>query len=228
MFLAGAPPSATSSDRAMRVQCLCLLSGGEVHCGSPQAGVEVGREALELSRKLNNEWTLVHSIADLTQELLDVGAYEEALRNTCEGVEIGRTLPIPTLFLFTLTALGNAYQALLTLQEAREAYEEALVVAEVPYLRSLAVLSRWEGETAIECLLEAKALAEEIGLPGELWQIQAEIGELRAERGEGREAQQAFLKAAEIAQSLAQKITGRTLREGFLSASKVQRVLELR
>jgi hypothetical protein len=98
----------------------------------------------------------------------------------------------------------------------------------IPYLRSLAVLSRWEDETAIECLLEAKALAEEIGLPGELWQIQAEIGELRAERGETKEAQQAFLKAAEIAQSLAQKITDPNLREGFLSASQVQRVLELR
>jgi tetratricopeptide (TPR) repeat protein len=298
----------------MRVQCLCLLSGGEVHCGSPQAGVEAGREALEISRKLNNHWTLVHSIADLTQGLLDVGEYEEALRNTREGVEAGRTLPIPTLFFFTLTALGNAYQALLALEEAREAYEEALAVAEaaaspkwkafvaphlcanralagdweeahahareavaareemptaliwmdferhheveallrggeegvaresvrrfgeqvgenrryrIPYLRSLAVLSKWEGETKIECLLEAKALAKEIGLPGELWHLQAEIGELRAERGETHEAQQAFLEAAEIARSLAEKITDRNLRERFLSASKVQRVLEL-
>ena len=211
--------------------------------------------------------------------------------------------------------MGNAYQALLALEEAREAYEEALTVAQaaaspkwkafvaphlcanrvlagdwegahayakesvaareempaaliwmdferyyeveallrggdgevaretvqrfgeqvgengryrIPYLRSLAVLSRWEGETAIECLLEAKALAEEIGLPGELWQIQAEIGELRAERGETKEAQQAYLKAAEIAQSLAQRVTDGNLRERFLSASKVQRVLELR
>jgi tetratricopeptide (TPR) repeat protein len=315
-ILAGAPPSATSSDRAMRVQCLCLLSGGEVHCGSPQAGVAAGREALEISRKLNNQWTLVHSIADLTQGLLDVGEYEEALRNTREGVELGRKLPIPTLFFFTLTALGNAYQALLALEEAREAYEEALAVTEaaaspkwkafvaphlcanrtlagdwegahtyareavaareempaaliwmdferhhetkallrggaeemaredvrhfgeqigenrryrIPYLRSLAMLSRPESdETAIECLLEAKALAEEIGLPGELWQIQAEIGELRAERGEAREAQQAFLQAAELAQLLAQKIADQNMRERFLSASQVRRVLELR
>ena len=313
-ILAGAPPSATSSNRAMRVQCLCLLSGGEVHRGSPEAGVDAGREALEISRKLNNQWTLVHSIADLTQGLLDVGEYEEALRNTHERVEIGRKLPIPNLFFFMLTALGNAYQALLALEEARAAYEEALAVAEataspkwkafvaphlcanralandwegahayakeamtareempaaliwmdferhyeteallrggdeelarkdvrhfgervgenrhyrIPYLRSLAALSRREdAETAIEHLLEAKALAEEIGLPGELWQIQSEIGELRGERGDAEEAQRAFLTAAEVARALAQKIADRNLRESFLSAPQVRRVLK--
>ena len=41
----------------------------------------------------------------------------------------------------------------------------------ISYLRSLAMLSRRESDQmAIECLREARALAEEIGLPGELWQ----------------------------------------------------------
>ncbi|MDQ3638733.1 MAG: AAA family ATPase, partial [Actinomycetota bacterium] len=313
-ILAGSPPSATSSNRAMYVQCLCLLSGGEVHRGSPEAGVEAGREGLEISRKLNNEWTLVHSIADLTQGLLDVGEYEEALRNTREGVEVARGLPIPNLFFFTLTALGNAYQALLALEEAREAYEEALAVAEataspkwkafvaphlcanralandwggahayakeavaareempaaliwmdferhyeteallrgggeelarenvrrlgegvgdnvryrIPYLRSLAVLSWWEGdETAIERLLEAKALAEEIGLPGELWQIWAETGKLHEQRGERERARDAFSRAARIVETLAGEIEDEVLKEGFLSAPQLRRVLE--
>ncbi len=98
----------------------------------------------------------------------------------------------------------------------------------IPYLRSLAVLSWREGdETAIERLLEAKALAEEIGgLPGELWRIHAAIGELQGERGDAEEAQRASLTAAEVVRTLAQKISDRNLRESFLSALQVRRVLE--
>ena len=46
--------------------------------------------------------------------------------------------------------------------------------------------------------MEAKALAEEIGLPGELWRIHAAIGELRGERGDAEEAQRASLAAAQV------------------------------
>ena len=44
----------------------------------------------------------------------------------------------------------------------------------VPYLRSLAVLSEFEGDTerAIDHLGEALTLAKKIGVVGELWQIQ--------------------------------------------------------
>src|SRR3712207_632246 len=61
----------------------------------------------------------------------------------------------------------------------------------ISYLRSLAVLSEWEGNTqrAIEHLHEARTLAEKIGLPGELWQIQSRIGELHERCGEADEAQ---------------------------------------
>jgi tetratricopeptide (TPR) repeat protein len=55
----------------------------------------------------------------------------------------------------------------------------------VAYLRSLAVLSEFEGDTgrAIEHLHEARTLAEKIGLPKELWQIQSRIGNLYERRG---------------------------------------------
>ena len=76
--------------------------------------------------------------------------------------------------------------------------------------------------------MEAKALAEEIGLPGELWRIQTAIGELRAERGDADGARRAFLAASEVTHALARKIADRNLRESFLSAPQVRRVLELR
>jgi hypothetical protein len=95
------------------------------------------------------------------------------------------------------------------------------------YLRSLAVLSDWEGDTttALGQLQEAKLLAEKIGLPGELWKIGARIGELHERRGEVGEAQQAFSRAAQILRDLAAKIKDEGLREGFLAASKARRVL---
>jgi tetratricopeptide (TPR) repeat protein len=97
----------------------------------------------------------------------------------------------------------------------------------VAYLRSLAVLSEWEGDTqrAIDRLHEAQALAEKIGLPGELWQIQSRIGELYEQRGETGEARAAFSQAAQTLKTLAQKIGDDELREGFLSAPRVRRVL---
>jgi hypothetical protein len=96
------------------------------------------------------------------------------------------------------------------------------------YLRSSAVLSEWEGDTqrAIGQLREAEMLAEKIGLPGELWQIRAEIGELYARRGETWKTQEAYSRAAQTLRMLAGKIGDEELRKGFLSAPRVHRVLE--
>jgi DNA-binding SARP family transcriptional activator/tetratricopeptide (TPR) repeat protein len=97
----------------------------------------------------------------------------------------------------------------------------------IAYLRSLAVLSEWEGNTqrATDHLHEARALAEKIGLLGELWQIQSRIGELYERRGEIEEACAAFSRAAHTLRELAQKIGDEELREGFLAAPQVRRVL---
>ena len=98
----------------------------------------------------------------------------------------------------------------------------------ISYLRSLAVLSEWEGNTqrAIDHLHEAQTLAEKIGLPGELWQIQSRIGELHERCGEADEAREAFSQAAQTLRDLAAKIKDEGLREGFLAAPRVRRVLK--
>jgi tetratricopeptide (TPR) repeat protein len=97
----------------------------------------------------------------------------------------------------------------------------------IAYLRSLAVLSQSEGntETAIVHLHEAQTLAEKIGLPGELWEIQSKIGELNQRRGEDWQAREAFSGAAQTLRTLAGKIGDEKLREGFLAAPQVRRVL---
>jgi tetratricopeptide (TPR) repeat protein len=98
----------------------------------------------------------------------------------------------------------------------------------VPYLRAKALLARRDGEAsrAVEHLLEAEALAEELGLPGEAWQVAAEAGELLEECGEHEEARHCLGRAAEAVRGLARRIEDEGLRGSFLCASQVRRVLD--
>jgi hypothetical protein len=96
------------------------------------------------------------------------------------------------------------------------------------HLRALAVLRRWEGDgaAAMEHLREGRGLAGEMGLPGELWQIEASFGELHGELGNGAEARRSFSRAAGIVRRLADGIGDRELRRRFLSAAPVRSVLD--
>jgi tetratricopeptide (TPR) repeat protein len=99
----------------------------------------------------------------------------------------------------------------------------------LPYLRALATLAQWDGETreALASLQEAAMLANEIGLPGELWQIEVALGEVYTSCGEMKQAYQTFVRAVAIVQELAEKMEDEELRTNFLAAPAVQRILEL-
>ena len=73
------------------------------------------------------------------------------------------------------------------------------------YLQAFAGLAQWEGhlDQALSSLEEARVLAEEIGLPGELWHVQATLAELYQSRGERMPAGQAQSQAATVIQELA-------------------------
>jgi tetratricopeptide (TPR) repeat protein len=98
----------------------------------------------------------------------------------------------------------------------------------LPYLRALATLAQWDGEMreAIEHLQEAAVLAKEIGLPGELWQIQAALGEAYLSCGESERASQTFAQAGASVQGLAEKMADEARRSTFLAEPTVRRVLE--
>jgi hypothetical protein len=74
----------------------------------------------------------------------------------------------------------------------------------IPYHRALAVLAQVRGETeqASSHLREAAMVAEQIGLPGELWPLVATLGEAQ--------------KAEEIVRSLAARIDDELVRSDFL------------
>ncbi|GAC1348967.1 MAG: hypothetical protein NVSMB27_18650 [Ktedonobacteraceae bacterium] len=98
----------------------------------------------------------------------------------------------------------------------------------IPYLRSLAVLAKYQGEIemAMGHMHEAVLLSEEMGLPGESWSIEAALGDLHQSRGEKSHAQAAFARAAEIVRALANNIQDEQQRVIFLSAQQVRHVLE--
>ena len=160
--------------------------------------------------------------------------WEDAYAHARKAHELG-TFSRPNFSLF----LHHQVEALVRGGDVGLAREAARHLAErarenrrdrMSYLRSLAVLSEWEGnnEGALARLREADALAEEIGLPGELWQIRVRIGEVHERRREAGEARQAFSRAAQILEDLAARIKDKGLREGFLAAPRVRRVLEHR
>ena len=85
-------------------------------------------------------------------------------------------------------------EALLRGGDERRAREEVRRFADRPrtngreriaYLRSMAVLSEFEGDTqeTLDHLQEAEALAEKIGLPKELWQIQSKSASFTSSAG---------------------------------------------
>jgi hypothetical protein len=192
----------------------------------------VYEEALELRGALGPHYEVYSSnrlcaVAALSEEWEE--AYAHALR-----AHQGRTSwQVDLLHGFYL---HHEVEALLRGGDERSAREEVRRFAEraevnererIAYLRSLALLSEFEGDAkwAIEHLHEAEALAEKIGLPGELWQIQSRIGDLHERRGEAGEAWEAFSLAAQTLRMLAGKIGDEELRERFLSAPQVRRVL---
>lgn len=95
------------------------------------------------------------------------------------------------------------------------------------YLCAQAVLARARDEIdqAEAHLQVAARLAQELGLPGERWQVEAELAELYLRRGDELQARNAFARAAEIVQMLANALQNEQQRKTFLSAPRVQRVL---
>jgi tetratricopeptide (TPR) repeat protein len=298
-----------AGNKAMENMCLTILAYDRILQGRLREGVQIAREALGMSRALHEQAEAVGSWV-LGIGLVEIGEYEEGLELCRRETELARNVPNVFLLWRNLDHLGRAYEALLDLEQARRAHEEALELGgalgphyevfssirlcavaalsgdweeayayalrahegrtsfdvlygfylhheveallrggderiareevcrcaqraevnereRIAYLRSLAVLSEWEGDTkrAIEHLHEARALVQKIGLPKELWQIQSRIGELHERRGEDGQAREAFSRGAQTLRMLAGKIRDEELREGFLSAPRVRRVL---
>jgi hypothetical protein len=88
------------------------------------------------------------------------------------------------------------------------------------YLRMRAALCRWGKNPTAEIgeLEAAHALAMELDLPGERWQIAAQLGEAYRSLGDRAKSTAALEEANVIIQSLAVRISDQALRQAFLHA----------
>jgi DNA-binding SARP family transcriptional activator/tetratricopeptide (TPR) repeat protein len=195
-----------------------------------KAARRVYEEALELGGQVGPHYEALSSsslcaVAALSED------WEEAYAHALRALEAGTSFDV-----LDGLYLHHEVEALLRGGDEQLAPEGVRRFADRPrtnereriaYLRSLAVLSEWEGETqrTMDHLREAEALAEKIGLPKELWQIQSKLGYLYEQRGQTEEAREAFSLAAQTLRMLAGKIEDEDLRESFISAPRVRRVL---
>lgn len=171
--------------------------------------------------------------AELCSDYSLAGAWEKAHAYAQRVLE-SRT---DTIVLSTKLALWYEIEALVRAGEMEHATEEVQRFGErigtsrryrIPYLRALAVLAKSRGQIdeATQHLQGAAALAEEIGLPGELWPIQDALGDLYLTLGETEQAHAAFKWAATIVQKLADALASDEQRANFLESPLVQRVLD--
>jgi tetratricopeptide (TPR) repeat protein len=220
-------------EQARKARDVFLLGGnlgrlGETH--EALQNLKEARAAYEEAMEVGHYGAFSHArycvLAALSED------WEDAHAHAKRAYEVGMFFnPLFSLHLHReVEALLRGGDENLAREEARRFAERAKTNRRdrMSHLRALAVLSEWEGDTerALGRLREAEALAEEIGMPGELWQMRARIGELHERRGEAGEAQQAFSRAAQTLRDLAAKIKDEGLREGFLAAPKARRVLE--
>jgi DNA-binding SARP family transcriptional activator len=192
-------------------------------------------EALDVAgAKLPRVWKTT-AISKLCTNQALAGDQETAQRYALEAMAIRTAAPTKLIFF----DFERHYETEVLLRSGEESFvrEEVRRLGEsvgqnkrfrLVHLRMLTTLSRWDGDIggALVHLREAEGLAQEIGLPGELWHIRAALGELHEECGDEASAREAFLRAAQTLRSLAGRIDEPALRASFLAAPQVRHVLE--
>jgi DNA-binding SARP family transcriptional activator len=215
---------------------IALYAAGNAH----QAILGLGeartmyRESLDVADSLPRPWSLL-MVSRLCANRALADDHEAAHRYALDSVRIRDAAPARLMWLDFVR--HHETEALLRGGDEELAREDTKRFGErvggnrrfhLVHLRMLAVLDGWDGRTreALAHLREAGTLALEIGLPGELWQVWAAIGELHEQRGEPEEARDAFSRAAGIVKRLAGEIEDEVLEDSFLSAPQLRRVLE--
>ncbi len=163
------------------------------------------------------------------------GEWEAAYRYAVQAITVRKRSDVAVIVLDFYRQYET--EALLRGGDGRQAQEAVYRLGErvgpnrryrVPYLRSLATLAAWEGqsEQAISHLQEAAQLATDLELPGERWQIQATLASLYEAIGQQEQARTTFGEAATIIQGLAEGIKDEARRSRFLAGPQIQQVVQ--
>jgi DNA-binding SARP family transcriptional activator len=192
-------------------------------------------EAEAMAETLDPRQLRVPALSQLCMHYAEAGEWEQAYRYALKAIAARRSSDVALILLDFCCQYET--EALLRGGDERQAREAVHQLRErlgpyrrfrIPYLRSLAVLAAWEGNTeqAIDHLREAAGLAADLGLPAEQWQIQERLGRLYQASGEQEQARTAFGEAARIIQGLAEGIGDEALRTNFLAGPRIQPLLQ--
>ncbi len=193
------------------------------------------QEAVAVAERLDLGLLRVPILTRLCMHYAEAGEWEAAHRYAVQAIVLRKSADA-ALIAWDFSPRYET-EALLRGGEERQAREAVHRLGEglgpnrrfrIPYLRSKALLSAWDGqsEQAIDHLREAVQLAADLGLPAERWQIQAELGSLYQAGGEQTRARTAFAEAARIIQGLAQGIGDEARRARFLAGPQIQPLLQ--
>ncbi len=123
----GLSASWRSGAKAMEIRCRVFLACILIFQGRLQAGVATAHEVLDIAEELPERMQMM-SLWAIGLGLLQLGEYEESLAVTIRAVERSRKARDVFLLAGNLYKLGEIYEGLLNLKEARAAYEEAMEV----------------------------------------------------------------------------------------------------
>jgi tetratricopeptide (TPR) repeat protein len=118
-------------NRALETESLCGIARARVNAGCPQAAVGPARAAHTINLESDNQWGQGVSAFHLALALSECGEYGEALETAQAGVNVARIYyefaPLPIL---NLTVLGIIHRAMLNVEAAQAAHQEAIAVSE--------------------------------------------------------------------------------------------------
>ncbi len=192
-------------------------------------------EAEVMAERLDLAQIRVPALSRLCMHYAQVGEWATASRYAWEALAARRR----TNAALIAWDFYSHYKTEALLREGRErqAREEIYRLGEqlgsyrrfrLPYLRSLAVVADWQGqsEQAGGYLREAARLAADIGLPEEQWQIQAALARMYQAEGATAQALRAWAKAAKVIHELADGIKDESLRARYLAGPQIQQVVQ--
>jgi tetratricopeptide (TPR) repeat protein len=195
-----------------------------------EAGLAVA-EALERAEQLGIENWLHRPLSLQCATLALAGDWTEASEAAIQAVSLRETLQARLLLLdfsrhYEIEALVRLDNHELAQADVRRLGERLRTDGSdrrywLVYHRMQAVLARGEGEieAARRHLVEALTLAEHIGLPGEEWQIAAELAAAYRREGILAEAEEAVERARAVIAGLAADINDQRLRDRFQVAA---------
>ena len=185
---------------------------------------QTGEEMLHLSRRLPLSMLHYHANARLCAASVLAEDWARAHAHALQAVEARHALEPADLSYHTLTAalLRGGDVALARADVLRfEAQAGASRRFRIPFLRAQAALARWDGETAgaVAHLEEAQALATQIGLLGEQWELAALLAHAYRDQGRLAVADRTLAQAEAMLRDLAARLPDRSLRSAFLAGA---------